>query len=119
MEPKYNNNFVLFPVAEKLKELGFDEKCFAYYYQSGLGEIDIMECDYGEEVRNYELRMYKFLCKAPLIQQAIKFIKEKKQILIRECFYGGFEIVTQYEGNEIIEGWHGTLDSAFKVALDI
>jgi len=70
-------DFVPYELAVKLKELGFDEPCFAKYYQQDsntpfiqIGEAEIEEAENGGDDITFE-------CNAPLFQQAFRFFREK------------------------------------------
>ena len=71
--------FVSYEVALELKELGFDEHCFAFY---GLSRDDYkttrlsifqnLKTDYLPDVHHLDVT-----CDAPLYQQAFRFFREK------------------------------------------
>lgn len=72
--------FVNYNQALELKELGFDEPCFAKYYQQDgntpfiqIGEAEIEEAENGGDDITFE-------CNAPLFQQAFRFFREKYDI---------------------------------------
>jgi len=73
--------FATYEIALKLKELGFDEKCLAYYHN----QVEPSFCnnlDRGNSVTNSESRyiLYPQDCSAPLWQQAIDWFREKHNI---------------------------------------
>lgn len=80
--------FAPYAEALTLKELGFDEPCFAKYYQQDgntpfiqIGESEIEEAESaGDDVT--------FECDAPLYQQAFRWFREKYKI--------DFSIITNY-----------------------
>ena len=71
--------FVSYEVALELKELGFEEPCFAFY---GLSRDDYktirlsifqnLKTDYLPDVHHLDVT-----CDAPLYQQALRFFREK------------------------------------------
>ena len=73
-------NFVPYNPALELKELGFDEPCFAKYFQQDgntpfiqIGEREIEEAESaGDDVT--------FECDAPLYQQAFRWLYQKLDI---------------------------------------
>lgn len=71
--------FVSYVLALKLKELGFDEICFAGYTKGG-GQIRMSQqvpyigADYGWKKYNHQ---NKHIIKAPLWQQAFDWFREK------------------------------------------
>lgn len=68
--------FVTYPIAVKLKELGFDKKCFGCYISSTL-------CIVGDEIGDFIASDYENRIKAPLWQQAIDWFREKHEIHIQ------------------------------------
>ena len=103
-------NFVSYNSALKLKELGFDEPCLAYYLLPEIertGEIILHYCARGKEILKnedwswvyqnfpmfrkylkaehcykYSLNRSKIYATAPLLQQAQKWLREKHDIHI-------------------------------------
>lgn len=70
---KIENEFIPYEQSLDLKEIGFDEPCFAKYYQQDgntpfiqIGESEIEEAESAGDVT--------FECDAPLYQQAINFL---------------------------------------------
>jgi hypothetical protein len=66
--------FVPYELALKLKQLGFDEPCFLYWWKNESGYI-LADIIY-DEVRTLDF-------KAPLFQQAFRWFREKYNIHIR------------------------------------
>ena len=67
------NEFIPYEQALQLKQLGFDERCFAYYdYQNNI-VYDIMNNS------NYNYSRRDFIS-APLYQQVFKFFRDKYNI---------------------------------------
>ena len=74
-----SKNFIPYDLALELKELGFDEPCFAFY---GLSRDDYktirlsifqnLKTDYLPDVHHLDVT-----CDAPLYQQAFRFFREK------------------------------------------
>ena len=67
--------FVTYEIALKLKELGFDEKCFGYYSEQH--DKTKLLCLYQEEDYFDEIRL-----EAPLWQQVIDWLREKYNLYI-------------------------------------
>jgi hypothetical protein len=61
--------FIQYEQALALKELGFDEECFAYYSNE--------ELVYSSHTNNY---MQRFRYAAPLYQQAFRWFREKYSV---------------------------------------
>ena len=100
-----NKEFIPFDEALALKELGFDELCFGYWYteQEEFRKIDIQlsSIDFLEGEPDYIL--------APTYSQAFRFFREKGyDITFRKMDYGvesnftGY-YYTIYNGNEMID----------------
>ena len=97
-----NEQFCSYEIAVKLKELGFDEPCLAYFESiyDGLTQTHIGRLVLGkqpEHLQNYKQLIYIFGQNnqlAPLWQQAISFLKERK-VLVAERWdgweYGAYE----------------------------
>lgn len=76
--------FVNYDIALKLKELGFNKRCFAYYFENKvfhlggrLGTIDDIVID-----RKYveDICQHKDSCLAPLWQQVLEWFRKKHNI---------------------------------------
>lgn len=67
--------FVPYELAVKLKELGFDEPCFAYY--NGYKELDHLMPERVVVGRNYN---GDTITSAPLYQQAFRWFREKHNL---------------------------------------
>ena len=78
-----NNQFIPYELALELKNLGFNEECFAFY---GLSRDDYktirlsifqnLKTDYLSDVHHLDVT-----CDAPLFQQAFRFFREKYKLL--------------------------------------
>lgn len=100
-----------------LKEKGFNEKCIGYHIcrnsAFGVDELTV-------SIADIDLLPYdSSSCKAPLFQQAFDWIRKEYKVLIRPCFYGGYELITEYEGREIEEKWVEDKNSAIIQAVFI
>ena len=76
--------FVTYEIALKLKELGFDEKCFGFWYVSQINNSCI-ELRHGMCIfksTSIELSKYPKNVLAPLWQQVIDWFREKQNICI-------------------------------------
>jgi hypothetical protein len=80
--------FVPYEEALALKELGFDEKCYTYYYK--VREHDIIEL-WSE---NYYLPDVSFpITYAPFYRQAFKWLRDKHGVMHRITSYAfGYQI---------------------------
>ena len=74
-----NNEFVSYEIALKLKELGFDEPCFTYYYELTSNLRTHIGVDIGNAWTYSENKKLGFTL-APLYQQAFRFFREKYRL---------------------------------------
>ncbi len=84
-----NKDFVLYPEAFELKQLGFDEPCLSYYSTDGKLNRSLLE--YPIAYKNNFHESYKIVI-APLYQQAFRWFREKHQLYAWvkvEYEYGG------------------------------
>ena len=89
--------FVSYEVALELKDLGFDEPCFAFY---GLSRDDYktirlsifqnLKTDYLPDIHHLDVT-----CDAPLYQQAFRFFRE--QLLLDSCIIPYWFIDGEYK----------------------
>lgn len=76
--------FVTYEISLKLKELGFDESCLAYYLGNG-GFVALSQNKtyfIGEKNSNFTTEFDLNNCAAPLWQQVIDWLREKHGLLI-------------------------------------
>jgi len=69
--------FVTYPIASKLKELGFDEPCLMYYYKDNENKLHSNVSTstlYGAMISEEENIVMERQIKAPLWQQAISWL---------------------------------------------
>jgi hypothetical protein len=74
-----NNEFVSYEIALKLKELGFDEPCFTYYYEL----TSNLRTHLGVDINNawtYSGNKKLGFTLAPLYQQVFRWFREKYNI---------------------------------------
>ena len=88
--------FIPYQQALALKELGFDEKCFDFYYKHPFEGIVLadLECpDDGSIIH---------LCEAPLYQQAFRWVREKHRLIfqIKYLFNGNYAVVIHKNTHE-------------------
>ena len=84
-------DFVTFDIAKKLKEKGFKEKCYAYYFPKGSelffnhnpfrGGI-VEDCLYSNNSLPNECMASDFV-DAPTISQVLKWLREEKKIYVQ------------------------------------
>jgi hypothetical protein len=73
--------FVPYELALKMKQLGFDEPCFAYYYT-----LNGRDWKFAEKTEYYKLDDNmniggKFTISAPLFQQAFRWFRDKHDLV--------------------------------------
>ena len=92
-------NFVTHDQALALKELGFDEPCFAYFKDEEFQYPNLYEPFKNSEQKSWFVT-------APLKQQAFKWFRDKYNIHGIVAYYGKnqwFIEVLDYKGNELIQ----------------
>jgi hypothetical protein len=101
--------FVPYELALDLKQLGFDEPCFAYYSYDGdyiLGIDEVRFDTISTYDQNSNLSEDSNACTAPLYQQAFRWFREKHnlfgQVNIHTYFIynisnGDFKMVKKYD----------------------
>jgi len=75
-----NNEFVSYEIALKLKQLGFDEPCFTYYYEL----TSNLRTHLGVDINNawtYSGNKKLGFTLAPLYQQVFRWFRDKHNIL--------------------------------------
>lgn len=75
MNTEISNQFVSYEIAVRLKELGFDEPCFATYNKLTNGKIDLLPKKFG-------VNEMASLVSAPTYDQVFNWLEEKHQIFI-------------------------------------
>ena len=108
-------DFVTFEIAKKLKEKGFKESCFGWYYPSEVCGFDYKTIivfnnsayrgsNYKDMLVSHKDEKY---VDAPTISQVLKWLREEKLILI------GLSPIQEYDGDEVVE-WCATVYKADK-----
>ncbi len=108
---RMEKEFVPYELALKMKQLGFDEPCFGYWYteQEEYKKIDIQlaTIDFLEGEEDYIL--------APTWQQAFRWFREKYKIHHRVDIQDLSENLYDYEILEVLDGFNDTYTgSSFK-----
>ena len=87
------NEFIPYEQALELKELGFDEPCFAFYGMDGDYIIGIDEVRF-DTISNYDFNSRTSeesnSCSAPLYQQAFRWFRDKHKLCGDIRFYERF-----------------------------
>ena len=91
--------FVPYEIALALKELGFDESCFAKFFQQDgntpfiqIGESEIEEAESAGDDITFE-------CNAPLYQQAFRWFREKYKLQAEILWRGDMNCFCYKTGN--------------------
>ncbi len=103
--------FVPYEIALKLKELGFDEECFGYYYD----KTDNIQTSYSFHFNGKGERLANDV-NAPLFQQVIQWLREKYNIHIIVKSYNDEELNQILYENDIIDvndNWNEFSDYTF------
>jgi len=86
-----NKEFIPYEQALELKELGFDEPCFGYYYT-----LDGKDWKFADDKQYDSLDEFynigsKFTISAPLYQQVFRFFREKYELQAEVLWRGDME----------------------------
>ncbi len=73
--------FVPYELALKLKQLGFDEECFAYYHNR-VEPSWVKTLHRGDTTKNSVQNLYQSDCAAPLFQQAFRWFREEHKLFV-------------------------------------
>ena len=92
--------FIPYPEALALKELGFDEPCFGLYHND--------KTFYPTQCKSHE-QFHGQICSAPLYQQAFRWFREKYGLRIRNYVFVNFSGDIS-EGFEIFKYSKDTID---------
>lgn len=81
-------HFLPYELSKELKELGFDEPCLAFYYKI-TKELSAPLSSWGivNDCRNFQPSYPSLDCTAPLISQALEFLREKYRFHLHICFF--------------------------------
>ena len=84
-----NKEFIPYEQALELKELGFNEECFAYYNNLGVAYNRIKNTDTLIEAEHIKGNW----CTSPLYQQAFRWFREKYRLdsFIKQTWTGTFQ----------------------------
>jgi hypothetical protein len=99
-----NNEFVSYEIALKLKELGFDEPCFTYYYEINSNLRTHLVVDINNAWTYSGNTNFGFTL-APLYQQVFKWLRNKYGI--------DFSVLTTYSryNENTIKQYSGVIDN--------
>ena len=113
-----NKEFVSYEQALALKELGFDEPCFAWYNDNGNYMLGI------DEVRFDTKKTYHFnntdSVSAPLYQQAFRWFREKHNLigLVEGGYDNGKNIFTYVILDDLVDNYYSTYEEAELACLN-
>ena len=92
-------DFVNYEIANKLKNLGFEESTYHYY---NIDDIRYCRDDYPSDHNGDPLR--EFEISAPTISQVLKWLREEKRLHIAIDIWGrtwGYDIIELTSGNSL------------------
>ena len=92
-------DFVNYEIANKLKNLGFEESTYHYY---NIDDIRYCRDDYPSDHNGDPLR--EFEISAPTISQVLKWLREEKRLHIAIDIWGrtwGYDIIELISGNSL------------------
>ena len=121
-------DYVSFETAKLLKEKGFNEPCRGNYYW-GFDDKDNSIVEFGEwtaQAYNNDFEDEAFICSAPTLQMAMKWLREKHKMFIRviqshiayctcEIYY---EMVKYYNFRESFASYEEACEAAIKYCLE-
>jgi hypothetical protein len=116
-----NKDFTQYTEALELKQLGFDEPCFAYYLAGG-----IRFKEYKDSQNKNSAFYNNTVCSIPLYQQAFRWFREKHnlfgQVNIHTYFIynisnGDFKMVKEYD--KLFETYEETELACLKKLIEI
>jgi hypothetical protein len=118
------NLFVSYEQALQLKELGFNEPCFGYYYTLNGKDWKFVEKTEFSRLDDEINIGYKFSLLVPLKQQVLRWFREKYNII--GLIEGGFDMTNIFtyciwEGfkDKIYDDYYGTYEEAEDVLINI
>ena len=112
--------FVPYELALRMKQLGFDEECIAYYQKSAvIGNDNILPISFTNMASDFNDYEYSKLgvpfYSAPTWQQAFRWFREKYKIHHRVDIQDLSENLYDYEILEVLDGFNDTYTgSSFK-----
>jgi hypothetical protein len=103
--------FVPYELALRMKQLGFDEECIAYYQKSAvIGNDNILPISFTNMASDFNDYEYSKLgvpfYSAPTWQQAFRWFREKYQIHHRIDIQDLSENLYDYEILEVLDGFN-------------
>jgi hypothetical protein len=121
--------FLDYNTALKLKELGFDEKCIAFYNtksETSLAFCELFGFINEKEKEDYHINSIEKNCSAPLYQQIIDWFREKYGLHIdiglddkEEGYYNyAINLNWRYDGGTYYEARKLAILDAIKVVQD-
>ena len=102
-------DFIPYEQALALKELGFDEPCFAYYKDKGDGQHVLLRNSIGGSQNS---KHHNFDCTSPLYQQAFRWFRENYNLSHEISYAGNIEEYPAYV-KDYIYGNNGISPSVF------
>ena len=129
-------DFVTYDLAVKLKEKGFKEKCYAYYFPKGSELIFnhnpfsggiVEDCLYSNNSLPNECMASDFV-DAPQIHEVLKWLRNEKKLFVEpSLFKYGYESYVQstifkedkdYTDTWRVEGFHSTYEQAILAGIE-
>lgn len=115
-----DKDFAPYQEALELKQLGFDEPCFAYYSYDGdyiLGIDEVRFDTISTYDQNSNLAEDSNACSAPLYQQTFRWLREKHNInhsiiLHETTFSNDYQYLVLSNDNEFVEAGYTTYEEA-------
>ena len=116
------NEFTPYDRALKLKELGFDEPCFGYYYTLNGKDWKFADNHKYHEIDDQLVIGDNFTLLAPLFQQAFRWFREKYGLAglieIGTQEYSFFVFDEKTDSRKVTSSMNGTYEEAELACLD-
>lgn len=105
-------DYVSFEVAKLLKEKGFDERCFSFYWSDG--SLDANSHDKKTNLRNSTSSNPV----APTLQMAMKWLREVHNIALNVCYFLGMWSYTVYRTDVSSSGYNSENFDTYEEACE-
>jgi hypothetical protein len=116
------NEFTPYDRSLKLKELGFDEPCFGYYYTLNGKDWKFADNHKYHEIDDQLVIGANFTLLAPLFQQAFRWFREKYGLAglieIGTQEYSFFVFDEKTDSRKVTSSMNGTYEEAELACLD-
>ncbi len=124
MNKAVENLFISYEIAKKLKEIGYDEPCIAWYLPNKKIQFGLSDDDGIDTFKNSESTCHNSLISAPSWQQCIDWLRDNHKIipLPQVCSNGTYlcrVVKNEYPDYDldINNSYHNTFYEAFESSI--